>query len=98
MTTQLDMTGIEAFMKEAHGAQTRSGGKPYWTHPISVRDRLLRHGITDPIALATALLHDVLEDTNKTYEDILAIAGKEVADAVQQLTNKQPPKTKFEIK
>lgn len=56
------------FMKEAHGDQMDQGGNPYWMHPIAVM-QLLPEWAPDEVKIA-AILHDVLEDTNKTSEDL----------------------------
>ena len=77
-------------MYRGHKGQKRSNGKDYCTHPISVRDRLVRCGITDIDVLNTALCHDLLEDTSISAEEIEAVAGKKVLEAVKQLTNLPP--------
>lgn len=77
-------------MYRGHKGQKRSNGKDYHTHPISVRDRLVRCGITDIDVLNTALCHDLLEDTSISAEEIESVAGKKVLEAVRQLTNLPP--------
>lgn len=79
------------FVKAAHGTQTRNNGEPYWHHPIEVARRLQDEDIWDPITINAAMCHDVLEDTDRTYADILALTNKETADVVQELTNLIPP-------
>ncbi len=84
--------------KSGHAGQKRSNGQPYFYHPISVRDRLIGCGIKDEIVLATAMCHDLIEDTEVTPEEIERVAGKAVLDAVLQLTNIVPKGTSFEDK
>ena len=65
----------------------KDGETPYIAHPfrvaMTVRDVF---GIDDPVALAAALLHDVIEDTTADYDDVHAEFGTEVADVVAALT------------
>lgn len=58
---------------------------PYWVHTEEVAAIVQYVGNYDMIC--AALLHDVLEDTYATYEDILELFGKRVADLVQELTD-----------
>jgi GTP pyrophosphokinase len=73
------------FSMRAHGNQTRASGEPYLTHPLEVAD-LLTELHLDEETIATALLHDTIEDTIATYEEIEKICGKEVADMVEGVT------------
>src|SRR3954471_7857848 len=71
-----------------HQGQVRKDGKtPYIAHPfrvaMTVRDIF---GIDDPVALAAALLHDVIEDTTADYDDLEEKFGRDVADVVAALT------------
>lgn len=61
-----------AFIKRAHAGQMTKGGEDYWTHPVAVMG-LLPAGVSDDVKHA-ALLHDVIEDTETTYDD-LRVAG-----------------------
>ena len=72
----------------AHKEQFRKCGKvPYVVHPFRVYVFLARKfGIKDVNILAAALLHDVIEDTEKTYEDIKAQFGEKIADWVELLS------------
>jgi GTP pyrophosphokinase len=73
--------------KKAHDGQTRKfDGKPYFTHPLRVAQLVKKFGGNDNM-YAAALLHDTLEDTNLTYEDIVKNTNKSVADLVLQLTS-----------
>ena len=58
--------------------------EPYILHPIAVAKKVQELG---DIALAAAILHDVIEDTDSTYDDIFKLFGKHVADVVQELTD-----------
>ena len=69
------------YSEQAHYGQTRRSGEPYVTHPLAVASILARMHM-DPQSLMAALLHDVIEDTGVTKEDIGAQFGSEVADLV----------------
>ncbi len=70
------------FASEAHKKQVKKASDiPYISHPLSVGLLLLKYEAKDIEAIA-GILHDVIEDTDKTYEDILEAFGKEVADIV----------------
>ena len=73
------------FSMKAHGEQTRSSGDPYFTHPLSVA-AILTELKLDPATIATALLHDVVEDTDVTTADIETAFGAEVAALVDGVT------------
>ena len=70
---------------EKHGDQKRNSGEPYIIHPINVAYTLAKMGL-DEQTLAAALLHDVIEDTDATDEDITKEFGKEVAEMVAGVT------------
>jgi (p)ppGpp synthase/HD superfamily hydrolase len=77
-----------AFAVRAHGSQTRKDGRtPYAVHPMAVL-RLLatRLGVTRPEVLATAVLHDVLEDTPTSPEELGEAFGPVVLRWVRSLT------------
>jgi (p)ppGpp synthase/HD superfamily hydrolase len=65
----------------AHEGQTRQSGEPYITHPLAVAT-LLAQWHLDAQALIAAILHDVVEDTPTTKDDIAQQFGKAVADLV----------------
>jgi guanosine-3',5'-bis(diphosphate) 3'-pyrophosphohydrolase len=69
------------YAKTMHDGQTRASGEPYYTHPIEVAS-ILADMKMDPGTIITAILHDTLEDTKATYEDLKKKFGKEVADLV----------------
>ncbi len=70
---------------EKHGDQKRNSGEPYIIHPINVAYILAGMGL-DEQTLAAALLHDVVEDTDATNEDLVKLFGKEVAEMVSGVT------------
>jgi guanosine-3',5'-bis(diphosphate) 3'-pyrophosphohydrolase len=70
----------------AHGGQLRKGGdRPYIEHPLRVA-ALLRGAGFGPEVIAAALLHDVVEDTEMTVEDVANAFGERVAQLVEALT------------
>lgn len=73
------------FAAEVHRDQKRVTGEPYITHPISVAHILAERGM-DLTTLQTALLHDTVEDTGCSPEDIAARFGKDVAHCVGGVT------------
>ncbi len=68
-----------------HGAQLRASGDPYFAHPIEVAGILTEYRL-DTAAIVTALLHDVIEDTAATRQDIADLFGEEVAELVEGVT------------
>ncbi|GHT92690.1 GTP pyrophosphokinase [Alphaproteobacteria bacterium] len=73
------------FAMEAHGTQKRASGSPYFYHPVEVA-RLLAELRLDVPSVITGLLHDVLEDTSVTFEELEEIFGSEVAFLVEGVT------------
>ncbi|KEO92133.1 GTP pyrophosphokinase [Erythrobacter longus] len=70
---------------QKHGSQKRASGDPYFSHPIEVAG-LMTDLQLDQETIMTALLHDTVEDTLVTIEDIEANFGKEVARLVDGVT------------
>ena len=68
--------------RDAHEGQTRSSGEPYITHPVAVA-AIIAGMKLDHEAVMAALLHDVIEDTPYTEEELAAEFGQRVADIVQ---------------
>ncbi|SHI21185.1 bifunctional GTP diphosphokinase/guanosine-3',5'-bis pyrophosphate 3'-pyrophosphohydrolase [Ferrimonas marina] len=68
--------------RDAHEGQMRSSGDPYITHPIAVA-RILGEMRLDHETLMAALLHDVIEDTELTFEDLAQQFGHAVAELVE---------------
>lgn len=82
----LDYDKAYDYAKEKHSqTRPRRDGQKYITHPKAVANILRDKGF-DLEHRMVALFHDVIEDTDGTYEEILALSNKEVADAVDLLT------------
>lgn len=82
---ELDIQAIDAaytFAKKAHEGQTRYSGDPYIMHPVGATALLLRLN-PDVASIQACLMHDVTEDTERSYEDIKKEFSVEVADLVQ---------------
>jgi len=69
------------YAKKMHEGQFRSSGEPYYTHPVEVA-QILANMHMDVTTIVTAILHDTIEDTDATYEDLEKEFSKEVADLV----------------
>ncbi|QBX37518.1 bifunctional (p)ppGpp synthetase/guanosine-3',5'-bis(diphosphate) 3'-pyrophosphohydrolase [Brevundimonas sp. S30B] len=87
-----DPTADEALLNRAyvyamkmHGSQLRASGDPYFAHPIQVAGILTDYRL-DTATIVTALLHDVVEDTSATRDDIAQMFGEEVAVLVEGVT------------
>ena len=78
------------FAANKHRNQFRKGSKPipYINHPIAVADLIVRTGkIHDEATLAAALLHDTVEDTETTFEELETEFGHEISKLVAELTD-----------
>src|SRR5437868_3272208 len=73
------------FSEAAHAGQTRQSGEPYSSHPLAVTE-ILAGWHMDSQALMAALLHDVMEDTSVTKDEISDTFGKPVAELVDGLS------------
>ncbi|MFW0777344.1 MAG: RelA/SpoT family protein [Rickettsiales bacterium] len=73
------------FAMHAHGTQKRASGEPYFSHPVEVAYRLTDFRL-DTASIVTALLHDTVEDTDTTLEDIEEKFGKEIRSLVDGVT------------
>ncbi len=73
------------FALKAHGAQVRASGDPYFSHPVEVAGILAQLRL-DSDSIATALLHDTVEDTSVTLDDIENLFGGEIARLVDGVT------------
>ena len=71
--------------KYAHRDQKRKSGEPYFIHPLAVANIICDMQL-DIETVSGGLLHDVVEDTEYTYEDIESIFNKEIADLVDGVT------------
>ncbi|MEM7255441.1 MAG: HD domain-containing protein [Pseudomonadota bacterium] len=88
------LTLVEAlsFSADRHRTQTRKDAEnsPYINHPIEVLRTLIAVGkITDTNVLAAALLHDTVEDTDATHEELSAQFGDTIAGIVAEVTDDQ---------
>jgi len=81
--------------REAHEGQMRSSGEPYITHPVAVAINLAKMHL-DHETLMAALLHDVIEDTSTTKEDLANLFGNTVAELVEGVSKLD--KLKFDNK
>ena len=77
------------FAADKHRDQRRKGedASPYINHPIVVAETLARFGVTDPVTLQAAVLHDTIEDTETTPEELGEVFGAEVRDVVLEVTD-----------
>lgn len=75
------VTKAYEFAKEKHEGQTRVSGEPYYTHPVEVAS-ILADMEMDEATIITAILHDTLEDTSATYDEVSKEFSSEVADLV----------------
>ena len=73
------------YAKGAHEHQKRRSGEPYYTHPYNVA-LITTELYLDDESVCAALLHDVIEDTAHTYEDIKREFGEQIADIVDGVT------------
>ena len=83
------LVGAYDYARAMHEGQTRHSGEPYFTHPVAVAAILTEQRLDDA-TIATALLHDTIEDTKGTYSEIARRFGTDVAelvDGVTKLTN-----------
>src|SRR3954462_6492414 len=78
------------FASEKHVHHRRKGGRdiPYINHPIAVATLLATTGgVTDPDLLAAAFLHDTVEDTDTTHEELVEHFGLGIAGLVAEVTD-----------
>ncbi len=73
------------FAMKKHGSQQRANGAPYFTHPLEVA-QLLAGMKLDEGSIITGLLHDTIEDTDATYEEIAELFGEDIARLVDGVT------------
>jgi GTP diphosphokinase / guanosine-3',5'-bis(diphosphate) 3'-diphosphatase len=79
-----------AFAAHKHKSQRRKDAvaSPYINHPIALAGILCDEGdVDDPVALAAALLHDTIEDTETSYEELRGHFGDEIAEVVAEVTD-----------
>jgi RelA/SpoT family (p)ppGpp synthetase len=73
------------YAMKAHGSQRRASGDPYFSHPLEVAAILTELKLDDATIIA-ALLHDVIEDTDATKQEIAELFGPDIAGLVEGLT------------
>lgn len=79
-----------AFAAEKHRAQRRkdADASPYINHPIGLANVLANEGgVTDPVVLCAAVLHDTIEDTETTADELRAHFGEEITAIVLEVTD-----------
>ena len=73
------------FAMKNHGAQLRASGDPYYSHPVEVAGILTKFKL-DSASIIAGLLHDTVEDTDTTVEEVKNLFGEQVAQLVDGLT------------
>src|SRR5690349_13063639 len=73
------------YAMKMHGSQRRASGDPYFSHPIEVAGILTDYRL-DSASIITAMLHDTIEDTDASFEDIEKLFGTEIARLVDGVT------------
>ena len=73
------------FSARAHEGQVRLSGEPYLSHPLEVAYLLAQMGL-GPVTVSCGLLHDTVEDTTTTIDELDEYFGEEVADIVNGIT------------
>jgi guanosine-3',5'-bis(diphosphate) 3'-pyrophosphohydrolase len=89
-TELLFVLDAAAFAARKHSMQRRKDAhaSPYINHPLTLARTLASTGkIAEPVILAASLLHDTMEDTRTSYDEIRDRFGAEVADIVQEVTD-----------
>ncbi len=76
------------YTTEKHEGQLRKNGSPYINHPIAVMEALREKGYDSDYQLA-GLFHDLLEDTEATEEEVLALTNEKVLEAVKLVTKSE---------
>ena len=90
-----DLKRIESaflFANEAHKKQKRKSGEPYIIHPVEVAEIVAAELMLDANTVIAAFLHDVVEDTDHTIEEIKEMFGDDVAFLVDVVTKKKKDK------
>ena len=76
-----------AAVKHSNQRRKNKEQSPYINHPIEVCFLLTETGVTDPVTLAAAVLHDTIEDTATSYDDLVDIFGQRIADIVKECSD-----------
>ena len=85
-TTDIDLVDRAfRFADSKHKQQLRKSGEPYIIHPLAVAEIVVESGL-DTDAILAALLHDCLEDTDASFDEIVRLFGRPVAELVEGVT------------
>ena len=79
-----------AFTAHKHRGQRRrdEDASPYINHPIALASILFGEGdVTDHVVLCAAILHDTIEDTETSYDELIGAFGREIANVVAEVTD-----------
>lgn len=91
---RIDLNEVEAFAKRAHEGQERKYTfEPYVSHPIAVAAIVAEYGGDDDM-IAAALMHDVIEDTDHSLNEVEKVGGIVAAVFVEWLSNNEYPEAK----
>ena len=83
----LEAANFAAF-KHRNQRRKDADASPYINHPLALANVLANEaGISDPVVICAALLHDTVEDTNTTFEELRETFGKAIADIVREVTD-----------
>lgn len=81
----MDLEKAVEFMKQKHSGQKRKQGTPYHTHPLAVAKLLKDKSFSLEYQIA-GLFHDLLEDTDASFDEIRSLSNEEVLEAVRLVT------------
>lgn len=84
----MEINNCIEYIKEKHKGQKRKQGTPYYMHPVEVCKILKEKGFPKEYQIV-GLFHDLLEDTDTTYEEIEKLTNSEIAEAVKLLTKEE---------
>ncbi len=84
-TDEALLNAAYVFGARAHSGQLRKSGEAYWNHPVEVANILAGLRLDDA-TIVTALLHDTVEDTPATHEELRELFGEEIAELVDGVT------------
>ena len=77
------------FTKECHEGQFRNSGEPYFIHPVAVAN-ILADLYMDDATIIAGLMHDILEDTEVTFEQMAEMFDEEIANLVDGVMMSRP--------
>jgi GTP pyrophosphokinase len=84
-TDEVLLNRAYVYAMKAHGAQVRASGDPFFSHPLEVAAILTEYRLDDATIVA-AVLHDTIEDTDSTREEIDRVFGQDIGKLVEGLT------------